>query len=129
MYHFQDLLQHFAGHVLQGQQLGDYEQRYLKKLGSDCASYLRMQAFDCDMYKSVVVLLTDIIKAGFPQVSPTRPVKSAKDHLLLQVGTELFRLCEDTDELLSYLIVDTPKLPTVPDAKVWVSASTTGQEQ
>ncbi|XP_036412592.1 TRPM8 channel-associated factor homolog [Colossoma macropomum] len=124
MYNFQDLLQHFAQHVLHGQQLGDYEQQFLKRLGSDCANYLRMQAFDCDMYKSVVALLTDIIKAGFPQVSPTRPVKSAKDHLLLQVGTELFKLCKDTDELLSYLIVDTPKLPTVSNARVWISANT-----
>ncbi|XP_036414684.1 TRPM8 channel-associated factor homolog [Colossoma macropomum] len=124
MYHFQDLLQHFAQHVLQGQQLGDYEQQFLKRLGSDCIIYLWMQAFDCDMYKSVVALLTDIFKAGFPQVSPTRPVKSAKDHLLLRVGTELSRLSEDTDELLSYLIVDTPKLPTVTDAKVWISANT-----
>ncbi|KAL7849582.1 hypothetical protein SRHO_G00212050 [Serrasalmus rhombeus] len=129
MYHFQDLLQHFAGHVLQSQQLGDYEQQFLKKFGNDCVRYLRMQAFDCDTYKSVVVLLTDIVKAGFPEVSPTHPVKSAKDHLLLQVGTELFRLCKDTAEPLSYLIIDTPRLSTVNIARVWISANTADNEE
>ncbi|XP_036412626.1 TRPM8 channel-associated factor homolog [Colossoma macropomum] len=129
MYDFQDLLQHFAQHVLQGKQLEDYKQQFLKKLGNDCVSYLRMQAYNCDMYKSVVVLLTDMIKAGFPQVSPTRPVESAKDHLLLQVGTELFRLSKDTSELLSYLIADIPNLPSVSDARVWISASTADDKE
>ncbi|KAI4871509.1 hypothetical protein NFI96_029130, partial [Prochilodus magdalenae] len=118
-YHFQDLLQSFAGHVLQGQKLGDHEQRFLKKLGDDCASYLRMQAYDCKTYTSVVALLTDVVKkAGIPQVSPTSPVKNAKDRLLLKMGAELARVCKDPD-ILSYF-----GIPYVSNARVCISAST-----
>ncbi|KAI4898008.1 hypothetical protein NFI96_017492 [Prochilodus magdalenae] len=129
LYHFQDLLQRFARHVLQGQPLGCNDQRFLKKFGSDCTSYLGLQAFDSETYKSVVALLTDVIKAGFSKVSSTRPVENAKDHVLLQVGTELFRLCKDKDELLPYLTVDTPDLATVHNTKVRISASTAGKEE
>ncbi|XP_072546825.1 TRPM8 channel-associated factor homolog [Salminus brasiliensis] len=130
LYHFQDLLQHFAGHVLRGQRLGDYEQQFLKKLGNDCVSYLRMQAHDCNMYKSVVELLTELFKkTGFPKVSPQCPVASPKDHLLLQVGTELFRLCEPPEAPLLHSIVDAPNLPSVSNARVWISTSTSDKEE
>lgn len=69
-YHFRHLLHRFAGHVTKGQQLTQHEEKCLKKLGSDCANYLRMQAHDCSSYKQVVSTLTDILKSsGMPQVS------------------------------------------------------------
>ncbi|KAI4880375.1 hypothetical protein NFI96_025390, partial [Prochilodus magdalenae] len=124
LYSFQDLLHRFAEPVLRGQQLGEYEQRFLKKFSVDCDKYLAMQAYDCDVYNSVVALFKNTIKAGFPQVSSTSPVKSAKDRLLLKVGTELFNHSKYTNELLSYVIKDIPNLLPVSNTRVWISANT-----
>ncbi len=69
-YHFRHLLHRFAGHVTMGQELSKQEEECLKKLGSDCATYLRMKAHDCSSYAQVVSTLTDILKkSGMPQVS------------------------------------------------------------
>ncbi|XP_072547021.1 TRPM8 channel-associated factor homolog [Salminus brasiliensis] len=129
LYHFQDLLQRFAGHVLHGQQLGDYEQQFLKRLGNDCVRYLSMQGLDCDVYKSVVELLKDLVKAGFPQVSPECPAKSPKDRLLLQVGTTMFKVCEDRDALLPHMILKPTNLQSVANSRVKIRASTADSEE
>uniref|UniRef100_A0A8B9GNI2 Peptidase M60 domain-containing protein n=1 Tax=Astyanax mexicanus TaxID=7994 RepID=A0A8B9GNI2_ASTMX len=129
LYHFQDMLQRLSGHVLQNQKLGDYELQFLKKFGRDCISYLHMQAHDSDMYKSVVERLKDLVSAGFPQVSPERPVKSPMDCLLLLVGTELFRVCRFSNAPLLYKTVDAPNLPSVSNARVWISITTSDKEE
>lgn len=69
-YHFRDLLRRFAGHVTEGEQLTAQDEECLKKLGSDCSTYLNMKAHDCSSYRQVVSTLTDIImKSDMPQVS------------------------------------------------------------
>ncbi|XP_062872473.1 TRPM8 channel-associated factor homolog [Trichomycterus rosablanca] len=128
-YHFRDMLQRFAGHVIQGQGLSNKEQENLKRLRSDCTNFLSMRAFDSVSYSSVVSVLTDIVKeGGVPQVS-SGTVKSDKDKLLLHVGTEVYKVCQDPDALLPYIIKDIPNLPTVSNARVRISADTAGGEE
>lgn len=127
-YHFRDLLQRFAGHVIKGQKLTSREQDCLQKLGNDCANYLRMQAHDSASYTSMVALLTDMVKeAGVPQVCHASPVQSNKDKMLLHVGSEVYKVCKDPDALLPFIIKDIPNLPTVSNARVRISADTSGR--
>ncbi|XP_051963010.1 TRPM8 channel-associated factor homolog isoform X2 [Xyrauchen texanus] len=129
-YHFRNMLQRFAEHVTQGQELTAQEQSCLKQLGSDCASYLRMQAHDCAAYTSMVALLSDMVKkVGVPQVCSNCPVESAKDYLMLHVGNEVYKVSPDPDALLPYLIKDRTNLPTVSNARVRISADTAGCEE
>ncbi|XP_073345134.1 TRPM8 channel-associated factor homolog [Pagrus major] len=124
-YHFRHLLNRFASHVAQGQELTQHEEERLKKLGSDCAEYLHMEAHDCSSYAQVVSTLTDLIKkSDIPQVCGTCPVKTPKDHLLLNVGTEVYKICPDPDALLPYLIKHNPLLPVVYNHKIKINTKT-----
>uniref|UniRef100_A0A8C4IF57 Peptidase M60 domain-containing protein n=1 Tax=Dicentrarchus labrax TaxID=13489 RepID=A0A8C4IF57_DICLA len=129
-YHFRRLLHRFAGHVTQGEQLTEHEEECLKKLGGDCANYLHMKAHDCSSYMRVLSTLTDILKkAGMPQVSDTCPVKSPKDHLLLSVGAEVYKVCPDPDVLLPYLIKHNPMMPVVYNQRIKINVNTAGEEE
>ncbi|KAI5099072.1 TRPM8 channel-associated factor-like isoform X1, partial [Silurus meridionalis] len=129
-YHFRDLLQRFAGHVIQGQDLTEHEQNCLQKLRRDCTHYLRMQAHDSASYTSMVSLITDIVKeAGVPQVCQTCPVQSSKDKMLLHVGSEVYRVCKEPDALLPYIIKSLPNLPSVFNARIQISADTSDREE
>lgn len=126
-YHFRGLLQRFASHVNEGHSLSDHEQGCLKKLGKDCGHYLAMETHECAAYTSIVAMLTDMVKqAGIPQVCNTCPVKSAKDHLLLNVGSQVYKVCQDPDALLPYIIKDQPALPVVHNARVGISVNSAG---
>lgn len=128
-YHFRDLLQRFASHAIQGQDLTAREQECLQKLRNDCTNYLRMQAHKSASYTSMVSLITDMVKeAGVPQVCRKCPVKNTKDKLLLHVGSEVYKVCKDPDALLPFIITDIPNLPTVSDARVRISADTSGTD-
>ncbi|XP_046718500.1 TRPM8 channel-associated factor homolog [Silurus meridionalis] len=125
-YHFRDLLQRFAGHVIQGQDLTEHEQECLQKLNRDCTHYLRMQAHDSASYTSMVSLITEFIKeAGVPQVSQTCPVQSFKDKMLLNLASEVYKVCKDPDALLPYIIKNLPNLPL----RVQISADTSDHEE
>lgn len=129
-YHFRSMLQRFAQHVSQGQELTDREQGCLKQLGTDCASYLQMRCHDSAAYTSVVALLSDIVKeVGVPQVCSNCPVESPKDHLMLHIGTEVYKVTPDPDALLPYIIKDRPNLPTLSNARVRITANTGGCEE
>nr|XP_683371.5 TRPM8 channel-associated factor homolog [Danio rerio] len=129
-YYFWRMLQRFAEHVKLGQKLTDQEQDYLKQLGNDCASYLRMRCYDSAAYTSVLALLTDIVKMpGFPQVSSTCPVESPKDRMMLHIGKEVYKVTPDPDALLPYIIKDRPNLPTVSNARVRITANTADSEE
>ncbi|XP_028275280.1 TRPM8 channel-associated factor homolog [Parambassis ranga] len=128
-YHFRHLLRRFAGHVTAGEELSEHEKECLKKLGKDCATYLHMKAHDCSSYTQVVSTLTNIIKKSeMPQVSDSCPVKSPRDHLLLSVGTEVYKVCPDPDALLPYLIKDNPLLPVVYNNRIRINVNTAGEE-
>ncbi|XP_065137596.1 TRPM8 channel-associated factor homolog [Paramisgurnus dabryanus] len=125
VYHFRNGLRYFEKHVTKGYKLTPNEEGCLKQLGNNCARYLCMRAHDCASYNSVVTLLTNVVKEiGVPQVSSTCPVKTLKDYLMLQIGTELYKTMPDSDALLPYIIKDIPDLPTVTDARVCISANT-----
>ncbi|XP_077065046.1 TRPM8 channel-associated factor homolog [Siphateles boraxobius] len=129
-YHFRRMLQRFAEHVRLGKELTAHEQGCLKQLGSDCANYLRMRSHDSFDYTSVVALLSDIVKeVGVPQVCSNCPVECAKDHLMLLIGSEVYKVSPNPDALLPYIIKDRPNLPTVSDAIVRISANTGGCEE
>ncbi|XP_073693014.1 TRPM8 channel-associated factor homolog [Garra rufa] len=129
-YHFRNMLHWFIEHVNLGQELTNHEQSCLKQLGNDCASYLRMRCHDSPAFTSMVALLSDIVKKlGVPQVCSNCPVKSAKDHLMLHIGTALYKVSPDPDALLSYIIKDRPNLPTVSNARVRISAKTKDWEE
>ncbi|KAK9961902.1 hypothetical protein ABG768_007300 [Culter alburnus] len=129
-YHFRRMLQRFAEHVSQGKELTDHEQGCLKQLGCDCANYLHMRSYDSAAYTSVLALLTDIVKkVGVPQVCSNCPVESAKDHLMLHIGTEVYKVSPNPDALLPYIIKDRPDLPTVSNARVRISANTAAGEE
>ncbi|MEQ2210378.1 hypothetical protein XENOCAPTIV_012608, partial [Xenoophorus captivus] len=59
-------------------------------------------------------------------VSENCPVKSPKEHLLLHVGTEVYKVCPDPDALLPYLIKDNPLLPVVHNHRVKMDINTAG---
>uniref|UniRef100_A0A3B5ABI2 TRPM8 channel associated factor 2 n=1 Tax=Stegastes partitus TaxID=144197 RepID=A0A3B5ABI2_9TELE len=129
-YHFRHLLHRFAGHVSEGQELTAHEEECLKKLGGDCANYLHMKAHGCSSYTQVVSTLTDILKkSGMPQVSDTCPAKSPRDHLLLNVGAEVYKVCPDPDELLPYLIKNNPLMPVVYNHRVKIDVNTAEREE
>ncbi|XP_041850122.1 TRPM8 channel-associated factor homolog [Melanotaenia boesemani] len=129
-YHFRHLLHRFAQHVTAGEELDKHEEERLKKLGNDCAAYLNMKAYDSCFYNQVVSTLTDILKrSGLPQVSDSCPVQSPKDHLLLNVGAEVFKVCPDPDTLLPYLITHNPLLPVVYNKRIKIHVNTAGGEE
>ncbi|XP_019111803.2 TRPM8 channel-associated factor homolog [Larimichthys crocea] len=124
-YHFRHLLHCFAGHVNQGKELSKHEEECLTKLGQDCANYLHMNAHDSSYYAQVVSTLTDIVKkSGMPQVSDSCPVKSPKDHLLLNVATEVYKVSKDPDALLPYLIKHNPLMPVVYNHRIKINVNT-----
>ncbi|XP_029372777.1 TRPM8 channel-associated factor homolog [Echeneis naucrates] len=129
-YHFCRLLHRFASHVNMGEQLTRHELKCLKKLGGHCSNFLRMNAHNSSSYEQVVSTLTDILKkSGMPQVCDSCPVKSAKDHLLLHVGTEMYKVCPNPDALLPFLIKDNPMLPTVNNSRIQINVNTKGGEE
>ncbi|XP_013870428.1 TRPM8 channel-associated factor homolog [Austrofundulus limnaeus] len=129
-YHFRHLLHRFARHVTVGEELSKHEEEHLKKLGTDCATYLNMKAHNCSSYTQVVATLTDVLKkSGLPQVSDSCPITSPKDHLLLSVGTEVYKVCPDPDALLPHLIQDNPLLPVVYNHKIKIDVNTGGGEE
>ncbi|XP_047449381.1 TRPM8 channel-associated factor homolog [Mugil cephalus] len=129
-YHFRHLLHRFAGHVTEGKELTGHEEECLKKLGGDCANYLAMKAHNCSSYTQVVSALTDILKkSGMPQVSESCPVKSPRDHLLLSVASQVYKVCPDPDALLPYLIKNNPLLPVVYNQRIKIDVNTAEREE
>ncbi|KAM3616936.1 uncharacterized protein V6R79_026419 [Siganus canaliculatus] len=129
-YHFRHLLKRFAGHVTCGEELTKHEEECLKKLGGDCANYLHMKAHDCSSYAQIVSTLIDIIKkTGMPQVCDSCPVKGPKEHLLLNVGAEVYKICPDPDALLPYLIKHNPLLPVVYNHRIKINVNTAEREE
>ncbi|GAA6226242.1 TRPM8 channel-associated factor homolog isoform X1 [Lates japonicus] len=123
--HFRSLLRRFAAHVIQGEQLTEHEQKHLRKLGMQCASFLKMKAHDTFNYTQVLSILTDILKkTGMPQVSEKNPVKSPKDHLLLSLGTALYEVSPDPDALLPHLIRHNPTMPFVYNQRIRINVKT-----
>ncbi|KAK9520532.1 hypothetical protein VZT92_020412 [Zoarces viviparus] len=126
-YHFRHLLHRFASHVCHGAALSKHEEEHLYRLGTECVTYLHMKAHDCPSYKQVVSTLTHIVmKSGMPQVCDSCPVKSPRDHLLLSVGTEVYKVCPDPDALLPYLIKDNPLMPVVYNHRIKINVNTGG---
>lgn len=71
-YHFRHMLHQFASQVFD-RGLSQLKMESLKKLGSDCAKYLQMKAYDWSSYTQIMLVLYDlIVKAGMPQVSPRK---------------------------------------------------------
>ncbi|KAJ8280239.1 hypothetical protein GJAV_G00052200 [Gymnothorax javanicus] len=104
-YHFRNMLKQFAGHVTKGNELKPHELNFLERLGRDCASFLRMEALDQHSFHSVLDLLADMVKnTTVPQVSQTSPVKDPKDHLLISMCSDLYKVCPNRDELLGHII-------------------------
>ncbi|XP_065137601.1 TRPM8 channel-associated factor homolog [Paramisgurnus dabryanus] len=128
--HFRNGLRYFGKHLTKGQKLTPNEEGCLKQLGNDCASYLCMRTHDCASNKSMVSLLTEMVKKiGVPQVCSTCPIETPKDYLMLQIGTELYKTMANPDALLPYIIKERPALPTVTNARVCISANTGGSEE
>uniref|UniRef100_A0A673BCJ5 TRPM8 channel-associated factor homolog n=1 Tax=Sphaeramia orbicularis TaxID=375764 RepID=A0A673BCJ5_9TELE len=128
-YHFRHVLHRFAGHCAHGDKLSKHEEECLTKLGGDCSKYLRMKTDD-NAYKQVVSTFTDIVKkTGMPQVCESCPVKSPRDRLLLHVGSELYKVHPDPDELLPHLIKNNPLLPVVYNHRIKVDVKTAGGEE
>lgn len=60
------------------------------------------------------------------KVSDSCPITSPKDHLLLSVGAEVYKVCPDPDALLPHLIKDNPLLPVVYNHKIKIDVNTGG---
>uniref|UniRef100_A0A8C6U4B0 Peptidase M60 domain-containing protein n=1 Tax=Neogobius melanostomus TaxID=47308 RepID=A0A8C6U4B0_9GOBI len=129
-YHFRHILYRFARHVTDSKDITPHEEKCLGKLGMDCASFLHMDNYNHCSFIQLVSMLTDILKkTGMPQVSEKCPVKSPKDHLLLSLATEVYKVCPNKEELLGYLIKDNPLLPAIYNHKVKVTVNTAGGEE
>uniref|UniRef100_A0A3Q3M2T2 TRPM8 channel-associated factor homolog n=1 Tax=Mastacembelus armatus TaxID=205130 RepID=A0A3Q3M2T2_9TELE len=129
-YHFRHLLHRFAGHVFNSEELTQQEEGCLRKLGKDCSSFLRMKPQDCTAYHQVVSTLTDILKrSGMPQVCDSCPVKTPKDHLLLNLGGAVYKVCPDPDALLPYLIKENPFLSVVYNQRIKINVNTADGEE
>ncbi|KAK0155023.1 TRPM8 channel-associated factor [Merluccius polli] len=129
-YHFRHMLRRFASHVTHGEELTADELVCLKKLGVDCANYLKIKAHHCPSYTQVLSTLTEILmKSGMPKVCDKCPAKSPKDHLLLSVGPEVYKVCPNPDALLPYLIKDNQAMPVFYDYRIPIDVNTKkGQE-
>ncbi|KAJ8280241.1 hypothetical protein GJAV_G00052220 [Gymnothorax javanicus] len=126
-YHFRNMLKRFAGHVTKGNELKPHELNFLKRLGGDCASFLRMEALDQHSYRSVLDLLADIVKnTTVPQVSQTSPVKDPKDHLLISMCNDLYKVCPNRDELLGHIIHAKPSLAVMNNVAVKIDGKAPG---
>ncbi|CAL9684480.1 unnamed protein product [Knipowitschia caucasica] len=129
-YHFRHVLYRFARHVTDNKDITAHEEKYLKKLGGDCASYLQLTDDSCCSHMQLQVMFTDMLKkTGIPQVSETCVVKSPKDHLLLSLCTEAYKKCPDPEELLKHLIKDNPLLPAVYNHTIKLNVSTAEGEE
>ncbi|XP_061795913.1 TRPM8 channel-associated factor homolog isoform X2 [Nerophis lumbriciformis] len=129
-YHFRHLLQRFAAHVTQGENLTQHEEQCLKRLGNDCATFLKMNAHHCCPYNQVLSTLTNVLKrSGMPQVCDSCPVKSPKDHLLLSVGAEVYKVSPNPDSLMPYLIKQNPQLPVVYDYTIPLNVNTAEKDE
>lgn len=53
-------------------------------------------------------------------------MKSPVDHLLLNLGSKVYKVSPDADDLLHFLIKEIPVLPVVRDQKIEISVKTTG---
>ena len=63
----------------------------------------------------------------FVKVSDSCPVKSPKDHLLLSVGAEVYKVCPNPDVLLPYLIKHNPVLPVVYNQRLKIHVNTASE--
>ncbi|XP_014916556.1 TRPM8 channel-associated factor homolog [Poecilia latipinna] len=123
--HFRHLLHKFAGHALEGVELTKEEEENLKKLGSESASFLRMEAYNNFSYIQILSLLTDILKkVGIQQASKENPVKRPKEHALLSLATSVYDASLNQEELLPYIIKDNPPLPVVKNQQIKITAQT-----
>lgn len=55
------------------------------------------------------------------------PVKNPKDHLLLNVGTELYKVSPDPDTLLPHLIKNNPVMPVLWNHKITITVNTASE--
>ncbi|XP_029026261.1 TRPM8 channel-associated factor homolog [Betta splendens] len=128
--HFCHLLRRVAAHVMKGEALTKNEEQSLKKLGSDCVSYLQIKACDCYSYALVVSTLIDILKkSGILQVNEKNPAKNPKDHFLLSVVTEVFKACPHPDAVLPYLIKENVEMPVVNNKRIKINANTADKKE
>lgn len=58
-------------------------------------------------------------------MSEHHPVESPEDHMLLNLGSEVYRVSPDADDLLHFLIKDAPIF--VRDQKIKINVKTAGQ--
>ncbi|KAJ0063489.1 hypothetical protein NL108_002645, partial [Boleophthalmus pectinirostris] len=129
-YHFRYLLYRFAKHVAENKQITPHEEKCLKKLGGDCAHILHMNNYECCSHLQLVPMLTKILKeTGIPQVSEQSPVSAPKDHLLLSLATELYKVCPKPEELVSCFIKDIPLLPALYNHTIKIDVDTAGIEE
>ncbi|KAM9812995.1 TRPM8 channel-associated factor homolog isoform 1-T2 [Syngnathus typhle] len=129
-YHFCHLLQRFVAHVTKEEELSDNEEQHLKRFGKDCSAFLKMEAHDRCSYAQVLSSLTHVLKkSGLPQVCDTCPVKSPKEHLLLNMGPEVYKVCPNPDSLLPYLIKEKPLLPVVYNYRIPLNVNTAEREE
>ncbi|MEQ2281071.1 hypothetical protein AMECASPLE_026623, partial [Ameca splendens] len=128
--HYRHRLNRFAGHVLEGRELTKQDEEHLKKLGRDCASFLRMKAYDNLSYMEILSVLTDILKKeGVPQASKQNPVKSPKELMLLSLATDVYDASLNQEGLLPYIIKDNPPLPVVKNQRIKITAQTGENEE
>lgn len=67
--HFRHILSCFIDHVNKGKALTEQEEERLKKLRTECSSFLRMKAYESFSYTHLLSILTDTWKkTGMPQV-------------------------------------------------------------
>ncbi|XP_023689294.1 TRPM8 channel-associated factor homolog [Paramormyrops kingsleyae] len=130
VYHFRPMLQRLAGHVMCGEPLKQSEQDSLKHLGQDCSAYLHMKAHNCHSYASILSVLTSVVKqGGVPQVGKNRPIKDPKEHLLLNVSSQLYEALPNPDEIVPHIVKQKNQLPVVSNAKAFINGNTAGHEE
>uniref|UniRef100_A0A3Q2D5L8 TRPM8 channel-associated factor homolog n=1 Tax=Cyprinodon variegatus TaxID=28743 RepID=A0A3Q2D5L8_CYPVA len=128
-FQFRHLLHRFAEHVLEGAELSKQDEEHLKRLGGDCASFLRMKAYDSFCYVEIMSLLTDILKkGGIPKVSEKISVKSPKDHMLLSLASDVYEASLNKEELLPQIIKVDP-VPVVKNQSIKIQAQTGENEE
>uniref|UniRef100_A0A3B5KYP3 Peptidase M60 domain-containing protein n=1 Tax=Xiphophorus couchianus TaxID=32473 RepID=A0A3B5KYP3_9TELE len=128
--HFRHLLHRFACHALEDIKLTEEEEENLKKLGSESASFLRIEAYNWVSYIQILSLLTDILKkVGIQQASEQNPVKSPKEHAVLSLATSVYNASLNQKELLPYIIKDNPPLPVVKNQQIIITAQTGEHEE
>ncbi|XP_037837672.1 TRPM8 channel-associated factor homolog isoform X2 [Kryptolebias marmoratus] len=126
--HFRHLLHRLASHAIDGTELTKQDEEHFEQLRLKFSYFLSIKAYDSSVYTQTLSKVTDIVRICKPTVSKENPLKSPKDHTLLNLAIDLYDYSLNKDAFLTYLMKNISKLPEVNNQTVQIIAQTEDEE-